>query len=276
VSKVRTLLSYMKFGFEAGSDVRSRWLLATMLPRLKLVQALGLSCERIWQVSLQVNRSIVRDFHFRTQDIFIVYEILSGNPYCPDWLRHKPIARIVDLGAHIGLATLQFKAHFPNAVVHCYEPDPDNFRLLKLNMQSFNGVVLHQEAVGVASGEGVFYTNPQRRSASSLVKPKDTRGVVEVRCQVRSLDDILSDIGGVDLVKFDIEGMEYEVFSHSRLVHEVHYLVGEMKASEEGLKRFLALFPQHEAQVKNVTPKLKLIYLIGSQAGRRVCQKSPL
>ena len=128
-------------------------------------------------------------------------------------------------------------------------------------MQSFNGVVLHQEAVGVASGEGVFYTNPQRRSASSLVKPKDTRGVVEVRCQVRSLDDILNDIGGADLVKFDIEGMEYEVFSHSSLVHEVHYLVGEMKASEEELKRFLALFPHHEAQVRSGTAKMQVVYL---------------
>ncbi len=261
MSKVVTLLRYMRFGLKIGADRRSQWLLATMLPRFKLAHALGLPTEQVWHVSLRMKQVVVRDFHFRTQDICIMHEIFTENPYCPDWLRSEPIAKIIDLGAHIGLATLQFKIHFPNAIIYCYEPNPYNFQLLTLNMRTFNNVVLCQEAVGSASGEGIFYINPQRHSASSLIKPKDAGDILEVRCRVRSLDDILENAGGTDLIKFDIEGMEYEVFSHSRLVHEVHYLTGEMKTSKEELKQFLALFPHHEAQVRDVTAKMKVVYL---------------
>lgn len=39
----------------------------------------------------------------------------------------EPPRCIIDLGAHIGFATLCFKAQFPDTEVHCYEPDPENF-----------------------------------------------------------------------------------------------------------------------------------------------------
>jgi len=43
------------------------------------------------------------------------------------------------------------------------------------------------------------------------------------------LDDILTDVGGVDLVKFDVERVEYEVFSAARHVCDVRVVVGEIK-----------------------------------------------
>jgi FkbM family methyltransferase len=260
VSKLGTLWRYARLGRSVGADEWSRWVLATMLPRFKLMRALGFRDEHVCQVSLQLaNRSV--PFSFRSQDIFILYEIFAGNPYCPDWLEHMSPKVIADLGAHIGLATLQFKARFPEALVHCYEPDPDNFRLLTRNMQSFSSVVLHREAVGAVSGESVFHTQPERRSASSLLTPQERAGTIEVGCVVRSLDDILSELGGADLVKFDIEGMEQEVFAASRLVHKVRFVVGEMKANDDEVKRFLALFTHHQTHVNRLTAKMHLVYL---------------
>jgi FkbM family methyltransferase len=259
-SKISTFVRYTVAGLRLGADRRSRWLLATMLPRFKLVRAVGPRDEGVWRINLRLGDRRL-PLHFRTQDIFIVQEVLVGNPYCPDWLQADSLRCIMDLGSHIGLSTLQFKVHSPEARIHCYEPDPDNFRLLEANTRELDGVVLHQEAVGAVSGDSVFHTQPERRSAGSLVEPRERTGTIEVGCMVRSLDDILSDIGGADQIKFDIEGMEYEVFAASRLVHEVRFVVGEMKATIEELKRFLALFPHHQAQVNSLTAKMHLVYL---------------
>jgi hypothetical protein len=79
---------------------------------------------------------------------------------------------------------------------------------------------------------------------------------------VKSLDRILADIDSpVDLVKFDIEGNEYDVFSHSQLVHGVSYIIGEIKASQESLKHFLSLFPHHKSFVNHLTSKMHIIFL---------------
>lgn len=260
MGKLRTLWNYIKFGFQWGTDWRSRWLLASMLPRYKLQCALGINDEKVRSVNIRLAKQRV-PLHFRAQDIFVLHEILTEDPYCPDWICESQPMRIVDLGSHIGMATIQFKAHFPNSLIHCYEPDPDNFRLLKLNTQSLDGIVLHQEAVGAITGEGIFYVQPRRHSASSLIAPSSVRDAIALRCCVRSLDDILTDIGEADLIKFDIEGAEEEVFAHSRLVHDVKFIVGEIKANEEGIKRFLLLFPFHKAKVKSITSKMHFVYL---------------
>jgi len=247
-------------GRSLGVDWRSRWILATLLPRAKIAASLGLRNDREWRVSLRLAGRPV-PLRLRTQDIFILNEIALSAPYCPGWLESEPPKVIVDLGAHVGLATLQLRAHFPNAWVHCYEPDGDNFRLLAANTNGLDHVVIHEEAVGARTGDRMFYMRPLRRSASSLVPPDEENGVQSVRARVRSLDDILTDVGGADLLKFDIEGAEYEVFSAARHVCEVRAIVGEIKGPEAELTRLFALFPEHEAFVTSVTPKMHYVYL---------------
>lgn len=260
MSKVKTSLDYIRLGLSLGADRRSRWQLALMLARLKLMQALDRLDERIWRVHLKFGKRAI-PFFLRTSDIFILKEVWGDNVYCPEGLRASSISCILDLGAHIGLASLRFKLDFPNATIHAYEPDPENYRLLCLNTERFEDVVLHAEAVGSRSGETVFYVRPQRHSASSLLKPPDAEQVIEVQCTVRSLDDILESIGGANLIKFDIEGIEREVFAASQRVHEVFYLVGEVKANREELEALLKLFPYHKAVVKSISRKMHLIYL---------------
>ncbi len=79
---------------------------------------------------------------------------------------------------------------------------------------------------------------------------------------MKSLDRILADIGSpVDLVKFDIEGIEHKVFSVSALVNQVDWIVGEMKARLPEIIQFTTLLPYHEAQVHQQTPKVVYIFL---------------
>jgi len=49
----------------------------------------------------------------------------------------------------------------------------------------------------------------------------------------------------VDLIKFDIEGAEWEVFGASCFVHGVRFIVGEMKGNASECMKFIQLFKKH-------------------------------
>jgi FkbM family methyltransferase len=266
LTKWRTLLDYGALGWKLGYDGHSKWLLITLLIRLKGKRLLRLYDSVLYTANIQVGKLKTR-LHLRAEDILIVHELLRDNEYILPEMLEDPPACIVDLGAHIGLATLLFKAYFPNARIHCYEPDPDNYHILALNTTRLRGVTLHKEAVGVRTGTEMFFVRPYRHTASSLKPATGNELVVPMACTVRSLDDILTEIGDVDLIKFDIEGMEQEVFAASRRVHRVPHIVGEMKGSEDDLHRFLELFPHHQSRCRSLTTKIHLVYLHRKDVG---------
>lgn len=66
--------------------------------------------------------------------------------------------------------------------------------------------------------------------------------------------------GGIDLIKFDIEGAEWEVFRASHLVHNVQFIIGELKADEYRVMWFRNLLPFHEALFRRGAQKVWYIY----------------
>lgn len=258
--KAKTLSDYACTGMGLGADLRSKWILASMLPGLKLGLVRILPQKR-YKVAVRIG-PLRQHLFIRPPDIFIVREVLAERPYIHPSMKDNPPRVILDLGAHIGLATLCFKAEFPDAEIHCYEPDPENFELLHLNTEGLHQVFLHQEAVGSERGEAVLYIPAGRHSASSLRRPLVVTHVHEVICKVKLLDDVLTEIGRpVDLIKFDIEGVEHDVFRASRLIHRVSWIVGEIKGNETYVQSFVSLFPRHYAEVRWRTPKMALVYL---------------
>lgn len=61
----------------------------------------------------------------------------------------KPL--ILDAGANIGASALWFALNFPGSHILCYEPDPENFELLRRNTGGLD-VDLNQAAVGSRDG----------------------------------------------------------------------------------------------------------------------------
>ena len=134
--------------------------------------------------------------------------------------------------------------------------------MLRLNTQGLPKVFLHPEAVGDRGAEAFLYIPESRHSASSLRRPSNSERVRKVVCQVKPLDEILAEIGQpVDLVKFDIESVEYEVFAASRLVHQVEWIVGELKGSSPEVERLIALFPEHFIEVLRNPPNVAYVFL---------------
>src|SRR5579872_5565430 len=59
-------------------------------------------------------------------------EIFLRQDYRCDFSDDAPV--IVDCGANIGFAVLYFKVMFPRSTVYAFEPSPEAFRLLSLNI----------------------------------------------------------------------------------------------------------------------------------------------
>jgi FkbM family methyltransferase len=125
-----------------------------------------------------------------------------------------PATRYLDLGAWIGPTALLAAATVAHVV--CVEPDPLAYaalaRNLALNPDAAAKTLALELAVGADDGVATLTSpGPGGDSFSSLVRPGDTgaRWTVE-RVGIETLL-ARPDVDGVDFVKLDVEGAEYEI-----------------------------------------------------------------
>ncbi len=124
-------------------------------------------------------------------------------------LEHAP--RTLDLGGNIGLFGLWTFGHYPGASMTAFEPDPRNARLLSMTIQA-NGLgerwSLVEAAVGTSVGEVRFAAGEY---GTSHIASTDDEGTLTV-----GLVDVFDYTAGVDLLKIDIEGAEWEILEDAR------------------------------------------------------------
>jgi len=117
---------------------------------------------------------------------------------------------VLDIGAHIGYYTLIFaKLAGEEGRVFAFEPDLDNFTLLKKNVE-FNGypnVILEQKAISSKSGKAklfLSYENIKGHTICDLQNNKPSILVDSIK-----LDDYFNDSNNrIDFIKLDVEGAE--------------------------------------------------------------------
>lgn len=160
----------------------------------------------------------LRDFEiwFENGEEFhrIKREVFGDHIYMVEFDEPDPL--IVDVGAHIGVTVLYYKMIYPKAKLLAIEPNPENARLLRKNIEvnRLTDVDVLEVAVGVENGwidlhvdmsgdewystSSVYpgaWNNQQRTKRMSVVQKK--------------LSQLLP--GKVDLLKMDIEGAEEDV-----------------------------------------------------------------
>jgi len=141
-------------------------------------------------------------------------EIFGENCYYIELEKEDPY--IIDLGAHIGMTVVYFKTLFPQSRILAFEPIPDNFKLLQKNVEEnqLSEVELVQAVVAPKSGnlriqepigEGAW------KSGAGII-PKGWKGIQtnrEIKVEAVGIEELLRE--KIDLLKMDIEGMEYEI-----------------------------------------------------------------
>jgi len=125
---------------------------------------------------------------------------------------------IFDVGAHKGETVSHYKSLFPDSSIYCFEPFPENVKILRSRFSSDPSVHIYECAVSDVCGKKTFYVNDNDATNSLLPRTKDGRRyfskAADSRCTVEvdalTIDQILeeNDIKHIDILKFDIQGGE--------------------------------------------------------------------
>jgi FkbM family methyltransferase len=159
---------------------------------------------------------------------------------------------IFDLGGNIGSTVVYFATKYPGAHIYCFEPDPSNIEMLKLNTADFmDRLTIIEKAVWKESSKTLkFYIVPDKHWSSSLL-PR-SKSDIEIEVKTISLDDAMEEfhIDNIDLLKYDIEGAEYEVFENFKKKTCVYNYVGEIHPKITGLDvaQITRFFPEFRSK----------------------------
>lgn len=114
---------------------------------------------------------------------------------------------ILDIGANLGAFALWAKKRFPGCSLHCYEPHPDNFKLLKHNVEQYEiPAELHEVAVSLSSGKLKLYDGKNNCGEASLFHGDEQASTSH---EVASMPP--EELPAADFIKIDTEGAEYEI-----------------------------------------------------------------
>jgi FkbM family methyltransferase len=162
-------------------------------------------------------------------DAYVLNEVLAGSTYdLPSNVQAALPARkvkIVDVGAHVGMATLALLDQLPDAEVIALEPHPDSARLLRANI-SLNGLDDQVTAVAVAAGvtEGVMVMEGYSGLAHAARDDRELtddipflhRAAPDAQAVSVPVIDVLPLMADADLLKIDIEGSEWSILAEPR------------------------------------------------------------
>ncbi|MFU8797580.1 MAG: FkbM family methyltransferase, partial [Gammaproteobacteria bacterium] len=145
----------------------------------------------------------------------IIEEVFIDKIY--DFVADNETPFIMDCGANVGITSLFFKEKYPSCEILCFEPDPNAFAALMMNIECNNlsKITLINKALSSEDGEVDFYghiynSEPDSRG-NSIVKAWGTRGKFTDKITVPSTRLYINKT--VDFLKIDIEGAEFQVVS---------------------------------------------------------------
>jgi FkbM family methyltransferase len=161
-----------------------------------------------------------------TSDVCSYRDVLicQDKPYDPQIPNFSPNT-IVDVGAHIGMASLLFAHRYPKARIIAVEPETSNFAALVRNVSRYKNIVPLQAALWKEDGEV--------RLGKSSAHPKGAFAIAEdgdQRVRAVTMETLMKENGlsTIDFLKVDIEGAEKEVFRNCAWIKNVRVMAIEL------------------------------------------------
>lgn len=154
--------------------------------------------------------------------------------------KNEPV--IFDIGAHTGGVAKIYRAQFPLASIHAFEPFPQSFDILSKSVRDDPRIFCHNVAVWEKKGTRILNSNISSATNSLLASDEsgpsfwgsgllDTTSQIEVT--TTSVDIFCRDAGipHIDVLKMDVQGAEYSVLIGAQdmlLNQRISFIYSEM------------------------------------------------
>jgi len=176
--------------------------------------------------AIKIYLPLNKQFIFITDgtDLGTFFEIFLFNEY--KLSADQPISRILDLGANSGYASIYFAEFFKNAQIIAVEADMDNVKKMQKNISAYNNrIMIEPSAVSSKRGMMDFYRNFKTSiSGSTILRDSDAE---KISVPSLTLADLEQKYGAFDIIKFDIEGGEWEAIRPEILNNQPSLWIGE-------------------------------------------------
>ncbi|MDD2763131.1 MAG: FkbM family methyltransferase [Opitutaceae bacterium] len=194
--------------------------------------------------------------------------IFEGREYPVGLFRHAGVTTILDIGAHVGFASLYFHLQFPDACIHAFEPLAENQDLFRANLADVLQVRLHPHGLGAGDETRTLYLSRQfGLGASSVVRTRDHEGesaLVELRDARKTIGGLVPPGNPVSILKIDTEGFEFVVLDRLREwlpAVDVVFLEVHSERRRRDIDRLLAPWFQLRHCEVPFGHRIKLLYL---------------
>lgn len=181
------------------------------------------------------------------------YEICIKKEYSFADEAIKQAKVIFDIGGHIGLFSTYCLSLNSWCEIHYFEPIPELYNQAKQTVKNQN-IIMNNFGIAAKTWEQKMYFNPQKTMQSSkfnntFLNPKGK----EILVQMQNIEEycVQKNISHIDLMKIDVEGMEYEILESlsdeflgiiTSLVIEYHCFTKEDEQKKETIKKRLTPF----------------------------------
>ena len=146
-----------------------------------------------------------------------LYEPLTTAYLVEQFLKYDEEYIFLDIGAHAGYYSLICSYVAKNCYIHAFEPHPNTFAMLQINLSNRKNCTVHNCAIGTANKQSDFYVHRRDDACSSTLKHKyftepNIKEILSV--EERIIDSFDIDFSKVKIVKIDVDGPEYFIMNN--------------------------------------------------------------
>lgn len=244
-----------------GSNFFSKIQLLYIAFYLPMKRLFGLKRESAFTVSLKKFGKVFTVYLTDGSDLGVLQEIFIEEQYAIELVAAPRI--ILDIGSNVGFSVLYFSLKYPDADIYACEPDPHTYKKLLRNVAGLRGVRTFNGAIGDSDGLISFYVHPESSMSSSFIDR--TGGQHAIQVQTKTLKTFFAEQGikSVDLIKFDVEGSEFRIFSSCDNMEHISAFVGELHLDLIDVSEdlFMGLFRNYSCERIKLSSKRYLLKL---------------
>jgi hypothetical protein len=164
------------FGWRATRTWADYYALLHNTIQFHIRNGIGCACNSRGTVSIGLwidrDRPITLTVRPFAGDLFVLYEVLAFKAYhiSSALLPADNVRVIVDCGANIGITSLFLAARYPRAKILSVEPHPENFALLKTNVEAVSRILPIRACVTGTPQSAVRFTADQAAWGTVLLR----------------------------------------------------------------------------------------------------------